>query len=252
MYCNLLLWGLLPSLVSRSWACRTVRRGTTFGFEARGSQPFGLGAPGSVEPLGSEVPYRSQQKSGGLDAARRKRSPPAMSDDDGRRGKLLKPKEEGELSLVCERSRARLESAPKCAMKRWSGGRVQARFEGMIDLNTQRNALWLMEGGEDAWKQSGISSASVCSVKKRKLNRIFTWCWFQCVQVWWKCQAIVQATKRWNAKLFGQNERRCVVYMCIPSMERKEQLFLHACAFWTGMFTNELANSRFHRKIADF
>ena len=99
-----------------------------------------------------------------------------MSDDDGQRGDLVKPKEEEELSLVCERSRARLESAPKCAMKRWSGGRVQARFEGMIDLNTQQNASWLMEGGEDACKQSGIVSGRVCSVKKRKINRIFAWC----------------------------------------------------------------------------
>ena len=92
----------------------------------------------------------------------------------------------------------------------------------------------------------------MCSVKKQKLNRVFARCWFQCVQVWWKCQAIVQATERWNAKLFGQNALRCVVDMCIRSTERKEQLCLHACVFWTGMFTSESANCRFHRKIADF
>ena len=147
----------------------------------------------------------------------------------------MKPKEEEELSLVCERSRARLDSAPKCAMKRWSEGRVQARFARMIDLNTQRNASWLMKGGEDAWKESGRVFRSVCSVKKRKLNRVFAWCWFQCVQVWWKCQAIVQATKRWNAKLFGKSAHRCVVDMCIRSIERKEQLCLHACAFRVGI-----------------
>ena len=137
-------------------------------------------------------------------------------------------------------------------MKRWSEGREQARFARMIDLNTQRNASWLIEGGEGAWKQSGRVFRSVCSMKKRKLNRVFAWCWFQWVQVWWKCQAIVQATERWNAKLFGQNALRCVVDMCIRSTERKEQLCLHACVFWTGMFTSELANCRFHRKIADF
>ena len=37
--------------------------GTTFGFRARGSQPFGLGAPGCassvrVEPIVSEVPHK--------------------------------------------------------------------------------------------------------------------------------------------------------------------------------------------------
>ena len=74
------------------------------------------------------------------------------SDNDGQRGDLVKPMEEEEPSLVKKGSRARLDSAPKCAMKRWSEGRVQARFAGMIALNTQRNASWLMEGGEDAWK----------------------------------------------------------------------------------------------------
>ena len=59
-----------------------------------------------------------------------------MSDDDGPRGDLVKPKEEEEPSLVSDRSRARLDSALKCAMKRWSEGRVQARFARMIDLNT--------------------------------------------------------------------------------------------------------------------
>ena len=39
------------------------------------------------------------------------------SDDDGQLGDLVKPKEEGEPSLMCERSRARLDSARKCAMK---------------------------------------------------------------------------------------------------------------------------------------
>ena len=58
-----------------------------------------------------------------------------MSDDDGQRGDLVKPKEEEEPSLVCERSRARLDSAPKCAMKRWSEGRDQARFAVRLDLN---------------------------------------------------------------------------------------------------------------------
>ena len=98
------------------------------------------------------------------------------SDDDGQRGDLVKPMEEEKPSLVKKRSFAQLDSAQKCAMKRWSEGREQARFAGMIDLNTQRNASWLMEGGEDAWKQSGIVCGSVCSVKKRKLNRVFAWC----------------------------------------------------------------------------
>ena len=44
------------------------------------------------------------------------------SDDDDQRGDLVKPMEEEEPSLVCERSRARLDNAPKCAMKRWSEG----------------------------------------------------------------------------------------------------------------------------------
>ena len=60
-----------------------------------------------------------------------------MSDDDGQQGDLMKPKEEQEPSLVCERSRARLDNTPKRAMKRWSEGREQARFAWMIDLNTQ-------------------------------------------------------------------------------------------------------------------
>ena len=98
------------------------------------------------------------------------------SDDDGERGDLVKPMEEEEPSLVKKRSREQLDGAQKCAMKRWSEGREQARFAGMIDLNTQRNALWLMEGGEDACKQSGIMSRSASSVKKRKLNRVFPWC----------------------------------------------------------------------------
>ena len=118
-----------------------------------------------------------------------------MSDDGGQRGDLVKPMEEEEPSLVKKRSRAQLDRAPKCAMKRWSEGREQARFAVMIDLNTQRNASWLIEGGEDVWKQSGRVSGSVCSRKEQKLNRVFEWCSFQCAQVWWKCQAIVQATE---------------------------------------------------------
>jgi hypothetical protein len=42
--------------------------------------------------------------------------------------------EEEEPSLVKKRSRVRLDSAPKCAMKRWSKGREQARFAGMVAL----------------------------------------------------------------------------------------------------------------------
>ena len=153
------------------------------------------------------------------------------SDDDGQRGDLVKPMEEEEPSLVKKRSREQLDGAQKCAMKRWSEGREQARFAEMNGLSTQRNVSWLIEGGEDAWKQSGRVCGSVCSVKKQKLNRVFARCWFQCVQVWWKCQAIVQATERWNATLFGQSAHRCIVDMCICSIEKKEQLCLHACAF---------------------
>ena len=58
------------------------------------------------------------------------------SDNDGQRGDLMKPKEEEEPSLLKKRSRVRLDNAPKCAMKRWSEGRVQARFAMMMDLNT--------------------------------------------------------------------------------------------------------------------
>ena len=36
------------------------------------------------------------------------------SDDDGQRGELVKPMEEEEPSLVCERSRARLNRAKVC------------------------------------------------------------------------------------------------------------------------------------------
>ena len=36
------------------------------------------------------------------------------SDDDDQRGDLVKPMEEEKPSLVCERSRARLDRAPKC------------------------------------------------------------------------------------------------------------------------------------------
>ena len=64
----------------------------------------------------------------------------------------MKPKEEEEPSLVRERSRARLDGALKCAMKRWSEGKEQARFAMKKDWNTQKNASWLNVGGEDAWK----------------------------------------------------------------------------------------------------
>ena len=67
------------------------------------------------------------------------------SDDDGQRGDLVKPMEEKKPSLAKKRSFAQLDSAQKCAMNRWSEGREQARFVGMIDLNTQRNASWLSE-----------------------------------------------------------------------------------------------------------
>ena len=41
---------------------------------------------------------------------------------------MVKPMEEEEPSLVKKRSREQLDSAQKCAMKRWSEGREQARF----------------------------------------------------------------------------------------------------------------------------
>ena len=88
------------------------------------------------------------------------------SDDDGQRGDLVKPMEEEEPSLMKKRSHEQLDSAQKCAMKRWSEGREQARFAEMNGLSTQRNASWSIEGGEDAWKQSGRVCGSVCSVKK--------------------------------------------------------------------------------------
>ena len=58
------------------------------------------------------------------------------SDDDGQRGDLVKPMEEEEPSLVKKGSRKQLDSAQKCAMKRWSEGREQARFAEMNGLST--------------------------------------------------------------------------------------------------------------------
>ena len=75
--CNLLLLGCCRLLWLDLGRAALSSRGTTFGFGANGPQPFGLEAPGSVEPLGSEVPWKAQWKFGGLDAARRKGSPPA-------------------------------------------------------------------------------------------------------------------------------------------------------------------------------
>ena len=49
--------------------------GTTFGFEASGPQPFGLGALGSVEPLDSEFPWKAQWKSGGFGCCKEERQP---------------------------------------------------------------------------------------------------------------------------------------------------------------------------------
>ena len=62
-------------------------------------------------------------------------------DDGGQRGDLVKHMEEEEPSIIRKTSRARLDSALKCAMKRWSEGNGTKRKVDMISWLAKRKAI---------------------------------------------------------------------------------------------------------------
>ena len=67
------------------------------------------------------------------------------SEDDGQRDELVKPMEEEKPSLVRETSRARLDSALKCAMKRWSEGSETKRKLDTCSWLAKRKAIAMLQ-----------------------------------------------------------------------------------------------------------
>ena len=124
--CNLFIWDCCRLLSRDPGHAAPSGGGTTLVSEPVGPnplvwEPLGSVSSASVEPIGSEVPHRSQWRTwclwmlqGGKAAHQQ------TSDDDGQRGELVKAMEEEEPSLVRKTSRARLDSALMCARKQWS------------------------------------------------------------------------------------------------------------------------------------